>query len=237
MYDLSSPFTSKSPLAVLPAVRGEVHQAQSRAGVNAQYIQTSNHMGTHLDARGIRHQRHDDREIPVEWLCGPGVIVDCTDEWTSSVFHAEEIEDRVEVKKGDLLSHATRWERQDATFGSERTRKKYIHRHPARIPTWCVACSRSDSLLGVDCVSTDHPESADRPFLGKACHGHCDGVRKQAETSSEGLKPSRSSFRIPRISSRTNALFPKKLCISKILGADINAPTAETSGSSLDAFP
>ena len=46
----------------------------------SQYIQTSNHMGTHLDApRHFVTKGKTIDQIPIEWLWGPGVIVDVSD--------------------------------------------------------------------------------------------------------------------------------------------------------------
>ena len=43
-------------------------------------------------------------EIPVEWLCGPGALVDLSDAMDDfDLYTPKMIEDRVEVKKGDLL--------------------------------------------------------------------------------------------------------------------------------------
>src|SRR5207245_944304 len=69
-------------------------------GVNAQYIMTSNHMGTHLDApRHFVTAGKTIDELPLEWLCGPGVIVDLRDEMDElAVYTPQMIEQRVQVK-------------------------------------------------------------------------------------------------------------------------------------------
>ena len=69
---------------------------KSEHGVNAQYIMTSNHMGTHLDAprHFVTHGKTID-QIPIEWCYGPGVIVDLSDTVDDlDVFTPQMLEDR-----------------------------------------------------------------------------------------------------------------------------------------------
>ena len=82
MYDLSQPLNEQvSFWPYYPPFEVKYIKRKAEHGVNAQYIQTSNHMGTHLDAP--RHFVTNGRtidQIPMEWLCGPGVIVNLSDE-------------------------------------------------------------------------------------------------------------------------------------------------------------
>lgn len=82
IFDLSQPLNQEvSFWPYYPPFEVKYIKRKAEHGVNAQYIQTSNHMGTHLDAP--RHFVTAGRtidEIPVEWLCGPGAIVDLRDE-------------------------------------------------------------------------------------------------------------------------------------------------------------
>jgi hypothetical protein len=82
IFDLSQPLNQEvSFWPYYPPFEVKYIKRKSEHGVNAQYIQTSNHMGTHLDAP--RHFVTAGRtidEIPVEWLCGPGAIVDLRDQ-------------------------------------------------------------------------------------------------------------------------------------------------------------
>jgi uncharacterized Ntn-hydrolase superfamily protein len=82
IYDLSQPLNQEvSFWPYYPPFEVKYIKRKAEHGVNAQYIQTSNHMGTHLDAP--RHFVTNGRtidEIPVEWLCGPGAVVDLRDE-------------------------------------------------------------------------------------------------------------------------------------------------------------
>src|ERR1700741_2394492 len=114
IYDLSQDLNQDASFwPFYPPFEVKYIKRKSEHGVNAQYIQTSNHMGTHLDAP--RHFVTNGRtidEIPVEWLWGPGVIVDLRDEMGElGVYTPQMIEKRVKVKKGDLLILHTGWGR------------------------------------------------------------------------------------------------------------------------------
>ena len=77
IYDLSQPLNEQFPFwPYYPPFEVKYIKRKAEHGVNAQYIMSSNHMGTHLDAP--RHFVTNGRtidEIPIEWLCGSGVIV------------------------------------------------------------------------------------------------------------------------------------------------------------------
>ena len=77
LYDLSQPLNQEvSFWPYYPPFEVKYIKRKAEHGVNAQYIQTSNHMGTHLDApRHFVTNGMTIDEIPVEWLCGPGVLV------------------------------------------------------------------------------------------------------------------------------------------------------------------
>ena len=68
-------------------------------------------MGTHLDAP--RHFVTNGKtidQLPIEWLWGPGVIVDLSDALDElDIFTPEMIEERVEVREGDSLFIHTGW--------------------------------------------------------------------------------------------------------------------------------
>ena len=77
IYDLSQPLNEQvSFWPFYPPFEVKYIKRKAEHGVNAQYIMTSNHMGTHLDApRHFVTGGMTIDQIPVEWLCGPGVIV------------------------------------------------------------------------------------------------------------------------------------------------------------------
>src|SRR5215212_6161979 len=74
IYDLSQPLNEQFPFwPYYPPFEVKYIKRKAEHGVNAQYIMTSNHMGTHLDAP--RHFVTNGKtidEIPIEWCYGPG---------------------------------------------------------------------------------------------------------------------------------------------------------------------
>nr|MBA3969251.1 cyclase family protein [Gemmatimonadota bacterium] len=113
-YDLSQPLNEQAPFwPYYPPFEVKYIKRKAEHGVNAQYIQTSNHMGTHLDApRHFVTNGMTIDQIPMSWLCGPGVIVDLTDEMDElAVYTPEMIESRVEIRNGDILLLHTGWHR------------------------------------------------------------------------------------------------------------------------------
>ena len=81
IYDLSQDLNQDCSFwPFYPPFEVKYIKRKSEHGVNAQYIQTSNHMGTHLDAPShfVTKGKTID-QIPIEWCYGPGVIVDLSD--------------------------------------------------------------------------------------------------------------------------------------------------------------
>ena len=227
IYDLSQPLNEQFPFwPYYPPFEVKYIKRKAEHGVNAQYIMSSNHMGTHLDAP--RHFVTNGRtidEIPVEWLCGPGVIVNLSDEMDElELYTPKMIEDRVEVRKGDLLYLHTGWHKH-AQFGENADEEKYIHRHPGAHPDlvpWLL--EKEIRIWGVDCVSTDHPMNLPiGRFLGKGAHGHCDRVRKQAEDKFGGKEAVDRLFPDSAYQLTHNALFPRDCMHIENLGGDIGA--------------
>ena len=105
-YDLSQPLNQDVfSWPYYPPFEVKYIKRKSEHGVNAQYIQTSNHMGTHLDApRHFVTSGMTIDEIPMDWLYGPGVIVNLDEELDDlDVYTPEMIEKHVEVQNGDIL--------------------------------------------------------------------------------------------------------------------------------------
>ena len=139
IYDLSQPLNADCSFwPFYPPFEVKYIKRKSEHGVNAQYIMTSNHMGTHLDAP--RHFVSNGKtidEIPIEWCFGPGVIVDLSDMLDElDMFGPEDIEKRVEVRDGDILFIHTGWHRY--SFLSP-TRRRSVAR---KVSGWGSASSR-----------------------------------------------------------------------------------------------
>lgn len=209
-------------------------------GVNAQYIQTSNHMGTHLDApRHFVTGGMTIDQIPMDWLYGPGVIVDLTDAMDElAVYTPEMIESRAEVREGDRLILHTGWHRH-AQFGDDPDEEKYVHRHPGAHPDmvpWLL--EKKIHIWGVDVISTDHP--MDLPigrFLGKGSFGHCDRVRKQAEEKFGGPEEVDRLFPEEDYQLTHNRLFKHNCMHVENMGGEISAPEIQNRRINIGIFP
>src|SRR5712691_1173523 len=218
IYDLSQPLNERSSFwPYYPPFEVKYIKRKAEHGVTAQYIMTSNHMGTHLDApRHFVTAGKTIDELPLEWLCGPGAIVDLRDEMDElAVYTPQMIEKRVQVKPGDLLLLHTGWHRY-ADFGATPDEERYYHYHPGAHPDlvpWLL--EKKIHVWGVDCVSTDHPMNLPiGRFLGKGAHGQCDKVRAKAEQKFGGRAAVDKMFPDSAYQLPHNALFPKD-CIHR----------------------
>ncbi|MGI6617508.1 MAG: cyclase family protein [Saccharofermentanales bacterium] len=144
-------------------------------GANGMIIKTSNHVGTHLD--GPMHFDTGGRDIAsleLDMLCGPGVVADVSDiaeDW--SIYTPQDIMDRVEVKKGDILFINTGYHKYSLD-GEEPDERRYMLRHPGPsmdFPAW--AREMELKYIIVDCGSADHPMNTKirdwEPVEAKAC--------------------------------------------------------------------
>ena len=78
IYDLSQPLNQDCSFwPFYPPFEVKYIKRKSEHGVNAQYIMTSNHMGTHLDAPfHFAEGKWTTEQIPLSRLIGPGVMID-----------------------------------------------------------------------------------------------------------------------------------------------------------------
>ncbi len=128
-------------------------------GANGQLLTHSNHVGTHLD--GEIHfftPGRDMAQLPLDFLCGPGVIVDISDICGDyDIYTPEMFEERAEIHDGDILIihtgyHHYGWDQPTAD------EVRYMVKHPGpdeRFAQWALA--RKIRWIGVDCGSADHP--------------------------------------------------------------------------------
>ncbi len=239
-YDLSQPLNEDVPFwPYYPPFEVKYIKRKAEHGVNAQYIQTSNHMGTHLDApRHFVTGGMTIDQIPMDWLYGDGVIVDLTDEMDDlAVYTPEMIEERVEVRKGDILILHTGWHRY-AQFGDEPNEERYIHLHPGAHPDmveWLL--EMEIKIWGVDCISTDHPMNLPiGRFLGEGTFGHCDRVQEIARRKF-GADRVRELFPEEHYQLTHNALFPDDCMHVENLGGDLSAPELQDRRLTLGVFP
>lgn len=151
-------------------------------GANGQVLTHSNHLGTHLD--GEIHFWGPGRDIAsleFDFLVHEAAIVDLSDITADyDVYTSKMVEDRVEVKEGDILVihtgyHHFGW---DQPYADE---VRYMVKHPGpdrEFADWAKA--KKLRWIAVDCGSADHPmntkirdwmdrqaREADRVFKGK----------------------------------------------------------------------
>ena len=128
-------------------------------GANGQVVTHSNHLGTHLDGEIHFHTSGKDiAALDFDFLHGPGVIVDLSDiAGDYDIYTSKMVEDRVEVREGDILIIHTGYHRYgwDQPIADE---IRYMVKHPGpdrEFAEWCKALKLK--WLGVDCGSADHP--------------------------------------------------------------------------------
>jgi len=209
-------------------------------GVNAQYIKSSLHIGTHLDAP--RHFLTGGKtidQLPLGWLCGPGVVVDLTDEMDDlAIYTPEMIEKRVDVHEGDILVLHTGWYKY-AAYEPEADEERYIHRHPGadrRMVDWLL--KKKIHIWGMDCVSTDHPMNLPiGRFLTKGTLGICDRVRAICEKKFGGKEAVDKLFPPEDYQLTHNKLFPRDCIHFENLGGQIAAPEIQNKRLVISCFP
>ena len=139
-------------------------------GANGQILNWSNTVGTHLVGETAFHSGgRAIADIPLEDLCGPGVVVDLSDAVSDySLYTPEMILKRVTVKKGDILIintgyHRYSWDLPDvynpaAQGGVESKEFGLLVRHPGPSPDFFKwALDMQLKVIGVDCGCAEHP--------------------------------------------------------------------------------
>ncbi len=128
-------------------------------GANGQLLTHSNHIGTHIDGEIHFHTPGKDiAELDMDFLVHDAAIVDLSDVVGDyDVYTSKMIEERVEVKEGDILIihtgyHHFGWDQPTA----DEVRYMVMHPGPDReFAEWAKA--KKLRWIGVDCGSADHP--------------------------------------------------------------------------------
>ena len=128
-------------------------------GANGQLLTHSNHIGTHLDGEiHFYTPGKDIAELDMDFLVNEGAIVDLSDiAGDYDVYTSKMVEDRVEVKEGDILIIHTGYHH----FGWDHNTAdeiRYMVKHPGpdrEFVKWAIA--KKLRWIGVDCGSADHP--------------------------------------------------------------------------------
>jgi arylformamidase len=128
-------------------------------GANGQLLTHSNHLGTHLDGEIHFYTAGKDiADLDMDYLVHDAAIVDLSDVCGDyDVYTSRMIEDRVEVKQGDILVIHTGYHH----FGWDQPTAdeiRYMVKHPGpdqEFADW--AKKKKLRWIAVDCGSADHP--------------------------------------------------------------------------------
>ncbi len=128
-------------------------------GANGQLVTHSNHLGTHLDGEIHFHSAGKDiASLEMDYLVHEAAVVDLSDVCGDyDVYTSKMVEERVEVKPGDILIIHTGYHH----FGWDMPTAdeiRYMVKHPGpdrEFAEWAKA--KKLRWLGVDCGSADHP--------------------------------------------------------------------------------
>lgn len=160
LVDLSHPWNMHTPPWVgYPSTKIYYFQRRATNGIVSQYIETSLHMGTHLDAQlHITPKGGDIASIPLDTLFSDGVIVDISDQvgpW--DIIKPEYLTKKADIRKGDILIYHTGFHHY-YTGEREMDEEKYMCMHPGgylEMAQWIV--DMEFKWTGFDCGSADHP--------------------------------------------------------------------------------
>ena len=128
-------------------------------GANGQLVTHSNHLGTHLDGEIHFYTAGKDiASLGMDFLVHDAAVVDLSDVVADyDIYTSEMIEERVEVRQGDILIihtgfHHFGW---DQPTAQEVT---YMVKHPGPDREFARWAKRKKlRWIGVDCGSADHP--------------------------------------------------------------------------------
>ena len=224
MFDLTMPLSvhtppwpSYMPLGIQYFKR--IAGAHMGQGANGQIITTSNHVGTHLD--GEIHFHASGRSIGnvplAEWV-GPAAIANISDAVGDyDLYTPEMIEERVEVKEGDILIidtgyHRYSWDQP----GSDEIR--YFVKHPGPSPEFHKwALEKKIKWIGVDAGSADHPmNTIIRDWHPKAFEACNEKMMETYGKKFDDLFPQEEFYQVMHLQ-----LFPKGLVHAENLAGDI----------------
>ncbi len=183
-YDLTQPLSiftppwpGEMPLQVhfFKRLTGSYHGGQ---GANGQLIEWSNNTGCHVvGPRAFHSGERSIADIPLDRLCGPGVVVDISDAVSDyGLYTPEMITERADVREGDILVidtgyHRYAWDRPDVANeaeqgGIENKEFGYYVRHPGPSPEFFPWALRMKlKLVAVDCGSAEHPMNTNIRFM------------------------------------------------------------------------
>ena len=176
LYDLSQPWSWNTPAFPTdpnPVVRWVKRLASH--GTNHQSIETTLHVGTHIDAplHWVENAR-DVADMPLERLYGPASIVDISDQVKDyDIIDPEMIEAKGLVQDGDIVILYTGYNEFSAAE-PDADEVRYFFQHPGGyrgLADWAV--ERGIRWLGADLASVDHGMNSNLremwPHLAEEC--------------------------------------------------------------------
>jgi arylformamidase len=179
MYDLSQKLSHLTPpWPTYEPLQVKFFKRLAPNGANGMLATHSNHVGTHLD--GPLHfdtAGRDLASIELEKLVGPAAIADLSDQAEDfGIYTPQDIMDRVEVKKGDILIIKTGYCKY-AWDEPEADERRYMLRHPGPSLDFMEWAHKMElKWIGVDCGSADHPMNTKirdwEPQEAKACDAY-----------------------------------------------------------------
>ena len=160
LIDLTIPIgIATPPWPTYEALQVKYFKRLAPNGANGQVITHSNHLGTHLDGEIHFYSAGKDiASLEMDFLVHDAVIVDVSDEVANyDIYTSQMIEDKVEVKEGDILIihtgyHHFGWDMPTAN------EIRYMVQHPGPDREFAEWAKRKKlRWIGVDCGSADHP--------------------------------------------------------------------------------
>lgn len=161
LYDLTQPWGAETPpWPYFPRPQIRDHFRWSRDKMNSFIVETSMHVGTHIDAPlHFSSNGWDLASIPLDRLYGTGMVVDlsdCVEEWT--IITPEMVEDAApeQIRENDILILHYGWQKY-SYVGEEADEEKYFCRHPGPhkpFVEWMI--KKNLKWVGVDCGSMEH---------------------------------------------------------------------------------
>ncbi len=224
VYDLTQPLSihtppwpSYMPLGIQYFKR--IAGAHMGQGANGQIIQTSNHVGTHMD--GEIHFHASGRtigQVPLPQWVGPGVVVDISREVGDyDLYSPQMLMDNADIRRGDILIINTGYHRY-AWDQRESDELRYFCKHPGPGPKfheWCL--KMRFKWIGVDCGSADHPmNTIIRNWHPKLFAEAEKKLEQNTGKSWDDVFPQETYYQVMHLK-----LFPKKLVHAENLGGEI----------------
>jgi len=220
--DLSQPTSIRAPpFPTYPPFKYTWIKRLSEHSVNAQYIESPLHTGTHFDGQlhfvtgGV-----DIGSISADYFIGEGVVLDISRHVEDYTIYTVEMlkqaarEGGVELRRGDILIINTGYHRY-AWCGDKPDEVRYMVKHPGpsqEFAKWCI--EMRFKWLGIDAVSQDHPLNT---VIRRVRPDLVAEAEKKWGKKIEELMPWPENYQVMHV-----ALFPEMILHVENVGGDID---------------